>query len=195
MMPLQGSPCAWRVGGFRFVGTFGAAALKILETDRLVLRWLAPEDAAFILELLNDPGWLRFIGDKRVRTLEDARVYLLNGPIEMYARLGFGLYLTELKESRVPIGICGLIKRDSLQDVDIGFAFLAGYRSSGYAYESACAVMAYGKNVLGLARIVAITDPANHASTKLLERLGLRFERMVKLQDDSAEVRFYGYDA
>jgi RimJ/RimL family protein N-acetyltransferase len=133
--------------------------LKVLETDRLNLRWLSIDDAEFILELLNEPSFLRFIGDKGVRTLDDARDYILNGPVDMYTRLGFGLYLTELKESGVPIGLCGLIKRDGLEDVDIGFAFLPKFWARGYAYESADAVMAYGKTVLGLNRIVAITSP------------------------------------
>ena len=165
--------------------------LNVLETDRLRLRWLSSDDAEFILELLNDPSWLKFIGDKGVRTLQDARSYLSKGPIEMYARVGFGLYLTELKEGKVPIGLCGLIKRDSLEDVDIGFAFLPRYRAKGYAYESASAVMTYGKNVLGLRRIVAITSPENDASMDLLEKLGLRFESMVKLSQDAAEVCLY----
>ena len=165
--------------------------MKVLETDRLILRWLSINDAEFILELLNDPSWLRFIGDKGVRTLEDARDYILNGPVAMYTRLGFGLYLTELKEGGVPIGICGLIKRDSLEDVDIGFAFLPRFWAKGYAYESASAVMAYGKHVLGLKRIVAITAPDNHSSAKLLEKLGLQFERMIKFSNDAQEDRLF----
>lgn len=165
-----------------------------IETERLILRQLTTNDAEFILELLNEPSWLRFIGDKGVRTLEDARNYILNGPVDMYARLGFGLYLTELKESGVSIGICGLIKRDSLEDVDIGFAFLPAYWSKGYAIESAFAVMEYGKNVLALNRIVAITNPDNHSSIRLLEKLGMNFERIIKLSDDADEVKLFGID-
>lgn len=152
------------------------------------------DDAEFILTLLNDPAFLRFIGDKGVRTLDDARNYILNGPGEMYARLGFGLYLTELKEGGMPIGICGLIKRAGLDDVDIGFAFLPDFRAKGYAYEAAAAVMAYGKNVLGLKRIVAITSADNHASGKLLEKLGLPFERMIRLSEGAEQVRLFGAD-
>ena len=178
----------------------GDPTLKVLETDRLNLRWLSTDDAEFILALLNDPSFLRFIGDKGVRTLDDARNYILNGPVEMYTRLGFGLYLTELKEGSIqigqigqiePIGICGLIKRDTLEDVDIGFAFLPQFWAKGYAYEAAAAVMTYGKNVLGLKRIVAITSPDNHASGKLLEKLGLQFERMLRLSEDAEEVRLF----
>ncbi|MGH9854479.1 MAG: GNAT family N-acetyltransferase [Blastocatellia bacterium] len=168
--------------------------MKVLETDRLILRWLSTDDAVFILKLLNEPSFLRFIGDKGVRTLEDARNYILNGPVEMYNRLGFGLYLTELKEDGAPIGICGLIKRDGLEDVDIGFAFLPGFWAKGYAYEAASAVMAYGKDILRIRRIVAITSPDNYASAKLLEKLGLRFERMILLSEGAEEVRLFVSD-
>ena len=166
--------------------------MNVLETDRLIVRRLSPDDAEFILRLLNEPSWLRFIGDKGVRTIEDARAYILRGPVEMYSRLGFGLYLVAIKGGGPPIGICGLIKRDSLEDVDIGFAFLPEYWGRGYAYEAASAVMAYGGNVLGLKRIVAITSVDNDSSARLLEKLGLRFEGMVKLSDDSEEVRLFG---
>ena len=166
--------------------------MKVLETDRLTLRWLTADDSAFILELLNDPGWLRFVGDKGVHTLEEARGYLLKGPIDMYRRLGFGLYLTELKESGVAIGICGLIKRDGLEDVDVGFAFLPQFRTKGYAYESASAIMVYGKDVLKLERIVAVTSPENHNAARLLGKLGLRFERMVTLGTGGAEMKLFG---
>jgi RimJ/RimL family protein N-acetyltransferase len=168
--------------------------LKVLETDRLILRWLSTGDAEFILGLLNEPSWLRFIGDRGVRTIEDAHDYILKGPVEMYARLGFGLYAVELKEGGSPIGICGLIKRDFLDDVDVGFAFLPQYWAKGYAYESASAVMAYGKDVLGLKRIVAITSSDNHRSAKLLEKLGLRFEQMVKYPNEDQEVRLFAID-
>ncbi len=165
--------------------------MKVLESDRLILRRLTIEDAAFILELVNEPSWLRFIGDKGVRTLADARDYILKGPVESYERFGFGLYLTELKGSGIPIGICGLVKRESLKDVDIGFAFLPKYWGNGYAVESAAAVMAYGKSAFGLNRIVAITSPDNHSSIKVLEKLGLRFEQMVRLSEDCSELMLF----
>lgn len=165
--------------------------MKTLETERLILRRLTPDDAEFILELLNDPDWLRFIGDRGVRTVEDARAYIRNGPMEMYARLGMGLCLVEVKEGGVPAGICGLLKRDYLDNVDIGFAFLPASRGKGFAYESASAAMEYGRNALGLDRIVAITSPDNERSGKLLEKLGLHFERMVRLPNDRAEARLF----
>jgi RimJ/RimL family protein N-acetyltransferase len=168
--------------------------MTVLETDRLILHYLTVEDCEFILELLNDPSWLRFIGDKGVKTLDDARDYIVKSLIPMYERLGFGLYLTELKSEGIPIGICGLIKRDSLEDVDIGFAFLPKFRGKGYAYESASAVLAYGKRTFGFNRIVAITTPDNDSSARLLEKLGFHFERMVKLTDDSSEVSLFASD-
>ena len=168
--------------------------MKVLETERLILRRLTVEDGEFMLELLNDPSWLRFIGDRGVRTVDAARDYILKTLVAMYERLGFGLYLTELKGEGVPVGICGLIKRDALEDVDIGFAFLPKFRGKGYAYESATAVMAYGKRTFGLNRMAAITSPDNYDSTRLLEKLGFNFERMVKLSDDGAEVSLFASD-
>jgi RimJ/RimL family protein N-acetyltransferase len=163
----------------------------VLETERLILRRLEIGDAEFILGLLNDPSFLRFIGDKGVRTLDDARRYISDGPIASYERFGFGLYLTERKDDGAPIGICGLLKRESLADVDVGFAFLPRFWSKGYAFEAASAVMAHGRNVLGLGRIVAITSPDNEASIRLLEKLGMRFESMVRLSEDSSEIRLF----
>jgi RimJ/RimL family protein N-acetyltransferase len=169
--------------------------MKVLETDRLVLRRMSVDDAEFELRLLNEPSFLRFIGDRGVRTLEDARAYILKGPVDMYDRLGFGLYLAELKEEGVPIGICGLVKRDFLADVDIGFAFLPEFWGQGYASEAASAVMEYAKGALGLKRIVAITNPENHSSIRLLEKLGLKFDRMIRATADGPEIRLFVWDA
>lgn len=169
----------------------GFICLKVIETDRLILRWLSTDDAEFLLELMTDPSWLQFIGNKDVKTIEDARSSILNKHIEMYKRLGFGLYLTELKQDGVPIGICGLIKRDALEDVDLGFAFLPGFRGEGYAYEAASAAMAYGKNSLGLKRIVAITSQDNDASIKLLEKLGFQFEKMVEMSKGDKALKLF----
>ena len=170
------------------------SVLNILETDRLVLRRLTTDDAGFILDLLNQPSFLQFIGDKGVRTLAEARHYILTQPVASYERFGFGLYLTSLKDSGVRIGICGLIKRETLKDVDVGFAFLPQFWSQGYAFESASAVMAYGRSVLGMNRIVAITSPDNCASIKVLEKIGLRFEERVQLSDGAAEVKLFAWD-
>jgi RimJ/RimL family protein N-acetyltransferase len=169
--------------------------MKVLETDRLVLRRMSVDDADFMLGLLNEPSWLRFIGDRGVRTREDARAYILKGPIDMYDRLGFGLYITDLKGEGVPIGICGLVKRDFLADVDIGFALLPGFWGQGYAYEAASAVMEHAKEALGLKRIVAITNPENHSSIRLLEKLGLKFDRMIRATADGPEIRLFVWDS
>jgi RimJ/RimL family protein N-acetyltransferase len=168
--------------------------VKILETERLILRRLSIEDAAFILALVNEPSWLRFIGDKGVRTIEDARNYILKGPVESYERFGFGLYLTELKGEATPIGICGLLKRESLNDVDLGFAFLPQFWRQGFAYESASAVMAYGKTALGLTRLVALTSPDNDGSIGLLEKLGFTYVQMVRLSEGSPRSRLFSRD-
>jgi RimJ/RimL family protein N-acetyltransferase len=168
--------------------------MNVLETERLILRWLSAEDAAFILELVNAPGWLRFIGDRGVRTLEDARGYILNGPVAMYRRVGFGLYMVELKQSATPIGICGLIKRVGLEDIDIGFAFLPAFCGQGYAYESASAMMKYAQGTFGLSRVVAITAPDNQRSITLLTKLGLSFEDMLRLGEDQPEVMLFAWN-
>lgn len=169
--------------------------MKVLETERLVLRRLRPDDAPFILRLVNDPSWLRHIGDRGVRTVEDARDYIEKGPVEMYGRLGFGLYLVELKAGGEPIGICGLLKRETLADVDIGVALLPRFWSQGYAFESASAVMEYGRRVFGLSRVVAVTSPDNALSAKLLVKLGFHFERLTRLAADGPEVRLYAHAA
>jgi RimJ/RimL family protein N-acetyltransferase len=163
----------------------------VVRTDRLILRQFTLEDASFILSLLNDPAFLRFIGDKGVRTIEDARNYLTNGPIASYQRNGFGIYLVELKETKTPIGMCGLLKRDSLEYVDLGFSFMPDYRRHGFGFESASAVLSYARNDLNLNHILAITDPNNEASIKLLEKLGFRFERMIKLSEDASEIKLF----
>ena len=166
--------------------------MRVIEAERLYLRHLSPEvDAEFILELLNDPAWIRNIGDKGVRTITDARWYIWSGAVEDYKKLGFGLYLVALKESDIPIGICGILKRDYLDDVDIGFAFLEKFRSKGYASESAAAVMNYARDALGINRIAAITVPENAASIKVLERNGFHFEKIIKLPGNESEINLF----
>jgi len=166
--------------------------LIVLETERLILRWFHIKDAPFILELVNDPAWIQFIGDKRIQNLEDAKKYIINGPVDMYNKMGFGLYLVERKENLTPLGMCGLIKRDSLEDVDIGFAFLEKFRSNGYGFESASAVIEYGVQKLGLKRIVAITTIDNINSGKLLEKIGFQFEEIIS--DSGENLKLFGYN-
>jgi RimJ/RimL family protein N-acetyltransferase len=166
--------------------------LTILETDRLLLCHLSTEYADFILELLNEPSFIQNIGDRGVRTIEAANSYILNGPVASYAKNGFGLYLVKLKETDESMGMCGLIKRDTLEDVDIGYAFLPRFWSKGYAVESALAIKDYAKNVIGLKRMVAIVDPQNQGSIRVLEKIGLQFEKMVKLSEDDIELKLFG---
>jgi ribosomal-protein-alanine N-acetyltransferase len=165
--------------------------MSLIETERLSLRQFVPEDAPFILELLNEPSFIQNIADRGVRTLADARRYIEDGPIASYAKHGFGLYLVTLRESGVPIGMCGILKRAGLADADIGYALLPRFWSQGYAAEAAAAVLAYGRTVLGLARIVAITAPDNDSSIRLLEKLGYRFEQMVRLPNIEGESRLF----
>ena len=163
----------------------------VLETERLVLRKVSIDDAEFVLELLNQPSFIRYIGDRGVRNLADAGKYVLDRLVASYEQNGFGLYLVELKPDGTPIGISGLVKRDTLPDADIGFAFLPEYWSKGYAVESAAAVMKYARETLKLDRILAITSPDNEASAKLLGKIGLRFERMIKLAEDADKVKLF----
>lgn len=168
--------------------------MQILETGRLFLRHLTLDDAEFIFKLVNEPAWLRFIGDRGVRTIEDAQRYILSGPRASYERHGFGLYLTELKARGTALGICGLLKKETLVDVDLGFAFLPEYWGNGYAFEAASAVLAHGKSAFGLRRIVAVTSPDNHSSIKALAKLGFKFERMLRINEAEPEVKLFGVE-
>lgn len=165
-----------------------------IETPRLTLRRLTDDDAEFIVGLLNEPSFLQFIGDRGVRTVEDARAYIQKGPVASYERFGFGLLLVTRREDGAPIGMCGLLKRDALEDVDVGFAFRPPYWAKGYAVEAAAAVIAHGKAAFGLRRVAAITQPDNVGSIRVLEKLGLRFERMVTMPGESKEIQFLAMD-
>ena len=168
--------------------------MKIIETERLLLRHITGDDAEFIFELVNEPGWIQNIGDRGVRTIDDARRFIADRLAASYERFGFGLYLVELKETGAPAGMCGLVKRDSLEDVDIGFAFLERFWSKGYAFESASAVMDYAQNALGLKRIAAIVSPGNPGSIKVLKKIGMDFERMIKMPGEEEEIKFFARD-
>jgi [ribosomal protein S5]-alanine N-acetyltransferase len=165
------------------------------ETDRLRLRRLALDDAPFILRLVNEPSWIRYIGDRGVRNLDEARQYITGGPQRLYAAYGFGLFLVESRKDAQPLGLCGLIKRDTLPDVDIGFAFLPEHWGQGYAREAATATLRYARERHGLARVVAITSLDNTASGRVLETVGMRFEGTLCLEAGSDEVRHYGTTA
>lgn len=166
-------------------------ASYVLDTPRLVLRRLEPADAGFILEITNDPDWLRHIGDRGIRSLDDALRYIADGPCAMYERHGFGLYIVGLRDGGRPIGLCGLIKRDWLGDADIGFAFLPAFRGRGYALEAAAATLEYGRTTLGLRRVAAIVSSGNADSLQLLDRLGMRLERMVLPPNETIPLCLY----
>jgi RimJ/RimL family protein N-acetyltransferase len=161
-------------------------------TERLSLRRLVHDDAPFIVELVNDPDWIHYIGERNVRSLDDARRYLDEGPLAMYRSAGYGLYLVELRATAQPLGLCGLIRREGLDDADLGFAFLPAWRGRGFAYEASLAILDEGRDVFGLTRVVAIVSPDNLRSIRLLERLGLAYERNVRFATDGEEVALYG---
>jgi RimJ/RimL family protein N-acetyltransferase len=165
--------------------------MTVLETERLWLRPMSVDDAEFILALLNEPSFLRYIGDKQVRNLEDARQYILNGPVASYERHGLGLLLVEMKGSQMPIGMCGLLKRDELPEPDIGFALMPDFWNKGLAFEAAAAVLQDARDRLKLERLLAITSLDNDASIKLLERLGFKFDRITRLAPDREEIRLF----
>ena len=163
----------------------------ILETERLRLREFILSDADFIVALLNSPGWLQYIGDRNVRTEEQGRNYLENGSLKSYRANGYGLWLVELKEDKTPVGMCGIINRETLYNPDIGFAFLPEYVGKGYAFEAASATMAYARDVLKLTTILAITAPENQRSIKLLEKLGLRLTSTFNWPETNEELLLY----
>ncbi|HEX8560221.1 MAG TPA: GNAT family N-acetyltransferase [Pyrinomonadaceae bacterium] len=168
--------------------------MNVIETERLGLREVTEADAAFILELLNDPDFVRNVADRGLRTLEDARRFISERLVESYRSFGFGFWLVETKDAKEPAGICGLVSRDALPGVDVGYAFLPQFRSRGYAYESASAVVRYARDVAGLKRLYAIVNPANAVSIRVLEKLGMKFERMVRLADDEPEIKLFAAD-
>lgn len=169
--------------------------MTVLQTERLILSRLSYDDCEFIFELVNEPVFKQYIGDKQVATLSDAHEYLRNGPVGSYERHGFGMFLVSARDGSEPLGICGLVKREQFADPDLGFAFLRRYWAQGYALESAQAVLEYGDKELGLSRIIAIADPGNSASVRLIEKLGLGFERTVRIDGDTFDINLYATEA
>ena len=162
-----------------------------LTTARLTLRELAAGDAPFIATLVNEPSFIEHIGDRGVRTDDDARAYIASGPWTRYEKHGFGLWLVERRDTGEPLGICGLLQRDSLPHPDIGFAFHSTQRSKGYAFEAASRVMAFARDRLDSPRLLAIVSPSNAASIGLLRKLGFDYERMVRLSERAPEIALY----
>ena len=163
---------------------------NILETERLTLGEFDLSDAKFTLQLLNTPAWLKFIGDKNVHNNQEAEEYLTNGPMTSYKKNGFGLWLVSLKESNKAIGMCGLIKRDYLEEIDIGFALMPEYEGLGYGFEMAKATMSYSRKILRIDKVVAITNENNEASIKLLNKIGLQLDKTVKTPENETVLLF-----
>ncbi|MCB1022973.1 MAG: GNAT family N-acetyltransferase [Acidobacteria bacterium] len=171
----------------------------ILETERTILRELTTDDAQFNLDLLNQPSFIKYIGDRGVRTIEQSIDFIESRYRKSYAENGFGLNLVEIKpaggdKTLTPIGICGFVKRDTLPDVDIGFAFLPDFEKKGYAFETADAMMKFGKEELGLTRVLAITTRDNKSSQSLLKKLGFEYEKNVKMSGDDEELFLFSTD-
>lgn len=165
--------------------------MVVLKTERLQLRQVTLDDAAFILRLLNDPGFVRYIGDKGVRDLDGACGYLQAGPMASYERHGFGLWCVGLDGEDTAIGMAGLIRRDYLDDMDIGYAFLPEYAGMGYALEATSAVMAHARGVLDAQRVLAIVDEDNASSIRLLEKLGFQGDGVVRAPGSERNVRLF----
>jgi [ribosomal protein S5]-alanine N-acetyltransferase len=170
------------------------AILPELETARLSLRRLGPDDALFVVALLNEPSFREHIGDRGVRNVEDAHRYLREGPMAMYARYGFGLWHVARKSDGAGIGMCGLLKRDTLPDADLGYAYFPAYWGQGYALEAAEATLRHGARAFGLRRVLGVVSEGNTASIRVLEKLGMRFERMHAMDPAEPEVRLYARD-
>jgi len=168
--------------------------MTMIETTRLLVRRMDTSDAAFMLTLLNSPTWLQFIGDRGVQTLEDARRYILDGPVVSYTRYGFGFYLVARKECGSPVGICGIAQRDYLDEPDLGYAMLPEYAGQGYASEAAAAVLEYARDTLRLPRLLATTRGYNHGSARVMEKLGMRYQAIVTDPANQRELMLYSID-
>lgn len=166
----------------------------IFETERLGLHKFTPDHAAFVLQLLNSPDYLKYIGDKGVRTEADARKYIMGGPMLAMEQYGYGFSVVYLKEQQLAIGGCGLINREGLTSPDIGFAFLPGFIGRGFGYEIAKATLDYAKLELHLPRVLGITLPENLPSIGLLKKIGLEYQRRLHLPGDKHELMLFSRD-
>jgi RimJ/RimL family protein N-acetyltransferase len=167
------------------------SGVEVLRTERLILRHLTEEDAPFILKLLNEPGFVDNIGDRGVRDLDGARRYISEGQGASYQKYGYGLWATVLQETGEAIGICGLVKRDGLEDADVGYAFLESAWGKGYAREAAAATLEHAREVIGLPKVVAITKPTNKSSMAVLEKIGMKAAGTIKVPGYDEESAYY----
>ena len=166
----------------------------VLETERLTLRHLTLDDDQFIYGLMNEPAYIENIGDRNIHSFADAGRYIQEKLTPSYQQHGYGLYAVESKSDQQPIGIAGFVKREILEAADIGFAFLSNHRQRGYGYEAASHLMEYGRAKLSMTRIFGVTSPTNHSSIQLLQKLGLRFERMIRLPTYDRESMLFSTD-
>lgn len=166
----------------------------VLSTERLELHWLTPADAPMMLAVWNDPAFLRYVGDRGIRTLEEARAAIEAGPMNLYSRYGYGPFRLRLKDDSADVGICGLFRRDTLDEPDIGFAILPDYCGQGLGFESSVAVLDHAREALGLDAVTAIVSPGNEASIALLEKLGLHYDRPIRMPGDDSDVSLYRID-
>ncbi|MDB5906408.1 MAG: family N-acetyltransferase [Massilia sp.] len=167
--------------------------MHVLDTERLRLRTLVQEDAPFYLEVVNTPGFIEYIGDRGIRTIDAARKAIADGPMAMQAALGHSLCVVELKGDGTPIGMCGLIKRETLPEVDVGYAFLPRFGGQGYATEAAAGVLAYAPSI-GIRRVLAITSPGNAGSNAVLRKIGMRFQQLVYLTPEDTGTLLWAFD-
>ncbi|MBU0695451.1 MAG: GNAT family N-acetyltransferase [Bacteroidetes bacterium] len=163
-----------------------------LQTERLQLREFTLNDCDFLIALLNSEGWLKFIGERNVRTIDQAKKYLKDRIIKSYKDFGFGFYLVELKDSKIPIGMCGLVKRDFLKHLDLGFAFLSQYEGYGYGFEASKEVIQFAEEELSHKKLLAITDPENQKSIGLLIKLSFKFDQLIN--PDKKDLNLYSLE-
>lgn len=166
--------------------------MQITETKNLILRLPEVTDAALVFKLFNQQDCLKYIGDKNVKNVKDAESYITEKFLSHYKVYGFCLYIVCQKQSNIAVGICGLIKREELEDIDIGFAILTKYQGKGYVTEAAMAVKNHAFDTLGLKRLVALTDKINHGSSRVLEKIGMTFEKYISLNNEEKEIKLYG---
>jgi len=167
--------------------------MLVLSTERLRLRWANLQDADFVLDLLNQPSWIANIGDRNVRTLEQAEDWIAARLVMAYRTQGFGFWIVERSTDGERLGICGLTKRDTLPEVDVGYAFLPVHWGRGYAREAAAACLAHGRDRLHLRRVLAITGPDNLASSRVLEAIGMQFVEQRVLAGETRQTRIYAW--
>jgi len=169
--------------------------MPLTTTNRLIISKVTLKDAPFFIELMNTPSWLKYIGDRNIKSIEDAKKHLKKGILKSYKESGYGFYkVTQKSEPEKAIGIVGLVKRKELEHTDIGFGFLPNYEGKGYGYESSVAIMNMAKNKFKLNKVLAITNPDNKSSIHLLEKLGLSFQKRIKPFADNEELLLFAKD-